>query len=123
MKNPKSIFCFFIGIIAFTIPLSSFLSVRLIVLLLIYCLLFERHKKFLLKVTITSWDIFLYFVFLLIGLSYSDNFSGGLGILETNFCLLSFSVIFNSIPPLKEKQLLRTSYYFVLGLFWPVSFV
>lgn len=106
-----------IFLLTFSIPLSSFVSVRLIVLLFVVSFFLDKPRIILSQFWIRSWDIILYLIVLILGLSYTTEISGGFKVLETNFCLVAIPIIFSNVDEFDEVYLYRLFNYFVLGLF------
>ncbi|MEQ1585078.1 MAG: O-antigen ligase family protein [Cyclobacteriaceae bacterium] len=77
----------------FLVPVSQFLSIRLLVLLVLFSIFLFRHKS-ISQVFRQSWDLQLYIIVLMIGLIYSDDIVQGLKILETSFALIAVPFLF-----------------------------
>jgi O-antigen ligase len=111
-RKEKILLCAFYLCI-FTVPLSSFFSVRLLFLILIFSFF---HKKRSDKIWIQAFDVFLYLFLLVIGLIYSEDVSTGLSVLETNFSLLAIPLIFNKLSPFNIEVRDRIFQSFILGV-------
>jgi len=84
-----------------SIPISQFLSVRILFLLLIVSLIIRRVKySNLFK---QSWDILLFLLILGLGIIYSEDKISALRVLETNFSFLAIPIVFNVIKPAKRN--------------------
>lgn len=77
----------------FTIPLSQYLSVRLLLLLVLLSVFVFKAKIFP-HVFRQSWDLLLYLIVLVIGLIYSEDKMQGLRVLETSFSLAAIGFVF-----------------------------
>ena len=101
--------CFF----SFLIPLSSFLSTRVLLLVLVISLFPLVTYK---KIVEVSWDILLYLLVLVFGVTYSEDLVTALKVLETSFGLLAISLIFAKYEKLDKKKVNLILYSFSLGL-------
>jgi len=107
----KGIYWLLLGIV-FLIPISSFISVRLLFLTLLLALINYRFNN-LLRAT---WDLIIYLVVLIVGLFYSASLDVGFDVLETSFSFLAIPIIVFNIKFLSEKRLNLIFYSFILGL-------
>ena len=101
------------GIFVAIIPISQFLSVRLLVLSLIIILFTKVSFS---TILIRGWDIILYLLIQILGLFYSDSLYLGVGVLETSFSLLAIPVILSSIRPLDKNKFQEILLSFIIGL-------
>ncbi len=101
-------------VFVFAIPISQFLTIRLLLLILLLSFFVNWGWRKTLKI---GWDIFLSFFVAITGLYYSEDFESGLRVLETSFSLFSIPFVFSSIRPLEEAKLFKLLWAFVLGLF------
>jgi O-antigen ligase len=78
---------------SFSISLSDFFSLRLLILLAVISTLinFKSIGKFILR----QWEVLLYFVVLLTGLVYSTDLMKGLRLIETSASLLLVPLVFH----------------------------
>lgn len=76
------------------LPVSSFVSTRILFLLLILSLVFGERKFVFSDLLKSSWDIFLYLLILGIGIIYSSEKQTAWRTLETSFSLLALPIIF-----------------------------
>ena len=97
----------------FSIPISSYVSVRLLVLTLIFSLLF---RGFQLSSLFRAWDVLLYVLVLMLGLFYSKDLLTGLGVIETNFSIIGIPLVFTHFRRSDEKIRSRIFYAFSFGL-------
>jgi hypothetical protein len=88
---------YIILLFCFLIPISQYLSVR--VLLVAFVLSFYGGDKSFNKLKI-SWDVILYLLMLVIGLFYSEDVVLGTRVLETSFSFFAIPLIFYRIHPL-----------------------
>jgi hypothetical protein len=116
--NRRRIFNYTLLAFAFTLPISSFVAIRIAVLALIVSLFVtEGNYDFAGRWFRRSWDILIYFVVLAIGTIYSDDVSNAFGVLETSIGLLLLSLTFARISYFDDRlrnDLLRT---FSVGVF------
>lgn len=107
----KGIYWLLLGIV-FLIPISSFISVRLLFLTLLLALINYRFDN-LLRAT---WDLIIYLIVLIVGLLYSVSLDVGFNVLETSFSFLAIPIIVFNIKAISEKRLNLIFYSFILGL-------
>lgn len=80
---------------AFLIPISSFISIRILILTFGIILFMSFNPT---KALRNSWDILTYLVILILGLTYTQDMRSAIRILETCFCMLAIPVIIANIP-------------------------
>lgn len=98
--------------VVFVVPISSFISVRLLFITLLISLVNHRWSN-LVRV---SWDLIVFLLILVIGLTYTINFDIGFKVLETSFSFLAVPIIVFQIKDLNEKKGNQIFYSFILGL-------
>ncbi|HEU5290201.1 MAG TPA: O-antigen ligase family protein [Cyclobacteriaceae bacterium] len=108
------LFWFTFRFFVFTIPLSQFLSSRLLALLFVLSL-FIRSNKFS-DFFKNSWDFIVYLAVLAIGLLYSADIYLGIKVIETNLSFIAIPFIFSSLKYIDEKRSNEIFYSFALGL-------
>jgi O-antigen ligase len=111
---------FFLGLLLlfiFAIPISQFISVRLLVIFLLSSFFFNKNTRneFFLVLT-KAWDILLYLVVLLIGFLYTTELDSGLGVIETSFSLFAIPLIFGVVRPFEENKFHELLLSFIAGL-------
>ncbi len=84
----------------FFIPLSSYISVRILVVTLIFSLFIKSKEKINL---LQAWDIIFYLLVLIAGLVYSADISSGLKVLETNFSFLAIPIVLAKVFEVGDK--------------------
>ena len=97
----------------FSIPISSYFSVRLLVLTLIFSLFV---RGFQLNNLLRAWDVLLYLLVLMVGLFYSKDLLTGLRVIETNFSIIGIPLVFTHFKRSDEKLRSRIFYAFSFGL-------
>lgn len=102
-----------IFVFACTIPLSQFISTRLLIMLLLFSF-FVKHDW--ITVILDSWNVVLFLLVLLLGLLYSEDITTGLRVLETSFSLFAIPIIFSSLSDFNEKKMNNVTYFFGAGL-------
>jgi len=100
----------------FTIPISQFISVRLLVILLLVSFFVKSRGDSFFSFIKNSWDIILYLSTLAIGLIYSEELSTGLNVIETNFSFLAIPVVISRCPAVDRIKLNEIFRAFKLGL-------
>jgi len=103
-------------LLAFSIPLSQFFSVRLLFTICILSFFNSDIKSFSQKVLSNSWDIALYLTVLGIGLIYSEDIETGLRVIETSFSLLAFPLVFGRLVPFEKSEVHKIILSFIFGL-------
>lgn len=100
----------------FSIPLSSYASVRLLVVLLVLSLFLDRSSSRLTRVWRRAWDIFLYIGVMLFGLIYTTDLSTGWRSLETSFALVALPFVLTVTADFEKENLNKIFAMFTLGL-------
>jgi len=111
-----SFFWWLLLIIAFILPLSQFICVRLIFVTLLFSFFVKKEKSQLSSLFTNVWDVALFFLVMLIGLAYTEDLKFGLSVFETRFSLFAFPFIFYKISDFDKKKLHQLFYVFALGL-------
>ncbi len=99
-----------------SIPISQFVSVRLLFLLLLLSFFTKTREINFLTFLKNSWDILLYLSMLVTGLIYSKDLDAGLAVMETNFSFLAIPVVINRCPTIDRVKLSEIFRAFNLGL-------
>lgn len=110
MTREKGLFILF-SLTVFTIPISPFLSVRLLVITLAYTFLVKTKVPFL----FCAWDNLIYLLLLALGLIQSSNIENGLRLIETSFSFLAFPIIASNLR-IDKKQLNFLFSLFAIGV-------
>jgi len=113
--NRSKIFYWSLLLFAFTIPLSQFLSVRLLFCICLFSL-FAVLTTSSIQLLKNSWDIMLYLLVLILGLLYSEDVNSGLKVLETSFSLFAVPIIFTRVEQFEIIQLRKIVLTFIVGL-------
>jgi O-antigen ligase len=80
----------------FTIPISSFVSVRLLLITAIFSVFLGKSFS---NIWIQAFDLFIYLFILVIGLLYSQDLISAFKVLETNFSFLAIPLILSRLSP------------------------
>jgi O-antigen ligase len=112
-NRKEKIYFYLVLLFLFTIPISSFLSTRILIVTLAFSLFLRVTFSNIFR---QAWSIALYLGVLLIGLLYSTDKVAGLRLLETSFSLFCIPIIFTRIRGLDEKIVERIFYAFCAGL-------
>lgn len=89
-------------LLVFLIPINSFASVRLeVVLFLVALVLMRGYIQDFLRL---SWDLLLYLLFILVGIGYSLHPQEGWQFAETSFSLMAFPAIFYATVRLRTAN-------------------
>lgn len=90
---------FLVAFIAFTIPLSQYISSRVIVI----TLLLSLRRAHIRKVLASGWDMVLYFALLSFGLLITSDVALGIRTLETSLSVLALPLIFCGLREFNES--------------------
>jgi O-antigen ligase len=115
LKNANKFLWFLLILFALILPISSFLSTRILFLLLTLSLVIGETKIRFYELFKSSWDIALYFVVLGLGIIYSLDKATGISTLETSFALLALPVICYQFKNLIRDRLNRVFLIFSIG--------
>lgn len=97
--NAQTIFVWIVQLLILTIPLSSYISTKVLVLAFIFSLFLKPDDQdSIFKLAGKSWDVVIYITILLFGLIHSEDLETGLRVLETSLSLVGWLVIFSRIP-------------------------
>ena len=102
-----------LSFIFFSIPLSSFVSIRAVFVLLFFALANQRNWKDALQ---RASDIIAYFALLVAGLLYTTDFTTGVRVLETSFVLLAFPFLLSYEKKIDENRMQYLFRSFSTGL-------
>ena len=100
----------------FMLPVSQFISTRILVLLFVLSLFFGEKKFNYSALIKSSWDILLYLLVLGLGILYSSDKQTGFRTLETSFALLALPVICYRIQAINRQRLNFIFIFFSLGV-------
>jgi len=112
----KNLFWWAFLLFVFSIPISQFVSVRLLFLLLLVSFFTKTKENNFFSFLKNSWDILLYLSILAIGLIYSQDLNAGLAVMETNFSFLAIPVVISRCPVIDKVKLSEIFQAFKLGL-------
>lgn len=111
----KKIIAWISFLFVFTIPLSQYLSVRLLLVLVLLSVFVFKAKIFS-HFFRQSWDLLLYLLVLIVGLIYSEDKIQGLRVLETSFSLAAIGFLFYGLLD-KSRNVSRYSLaFFTVGV-------
>lgn len=116
VKNANKILWTTILLFVFMLPLSQFISTRILVLLSLLSLFFGEGKFSISKLIKYSWDILLYLLVLSLGILYTSDKQTGLRTLETSFALLALPIISCRIKGFNRDRLNFILIFFSLGV-------
>jgi O-antigen ligase len=97
------------------IPVSQYLSTRLLFVLLLASFFVEKNR-FRVSLLGGSWDLFSYLLVLLFGLLYTNDTGMGWRVMETNFSLLAMSFMFFKNSLATKKELHSVLLAFIAGV-------
>lgn len=110
------IFYWLVLLTIFTLPLSQFICVRLVIVAVVFSFFVKRNSLTESSVFSNAWDIALYMLVLLCGLIYSENLELGLAVIETNFSFFAIPIVVSKIEGLDKKKLRQLFFAFSGGL-------
>lgn len=117
-KTPKSeLFFRLLLLFVFTIPISQFVSIRLLVLVLVTSFFVPGSGTFFPRLVSRSLDLLLYLLVLSGGLLYSEELLTGYRVIETSLSLLVLPILFNKFEDFNKGRLHEIFYAFASGLF------
>lgn len=101
----------------FIMPISQWVCVRLLLFSLLFSFFVKGNGGSSIRSLFTnSWDILLYLLILLIGLTYSEDLPLGMSVLETGFSFFAVPIVFDKIKDFNKVKLRQIFYVFVFGL-------
>lgn len=103
---------YLILLLTICVPLSQYLSMRILGLGLLVSLTSFSLSRFVEK----AWDIIIYLVVISVGLAYSDDYVFGLSILETRLSLILVPVIFSTQPNFGVDRLNKVLFVFLCSV-------
>ncbi|CAN5279299.1 hypothetical protein BH09BAC3_BH09BAC3_21920 [soil metagenome] len=106
-------FWWLILLFVFSIPVSQFFSIRLLIVTLVVSFFIKGDRG---KLGSQMWDACLYVAVLVIGLVYSEKFQIGVKLIETSLSLLILPIIFNKVDNFNREKLKTVFYTFASGL-------
>jgi hypothetical protein len=101
----QKILWWMLNIFALSIPLSSFISIRILVLASVFGLFASGFSQVSLKLARNAWDLMLFIATLLFGLFYTTDLSAGVQVLETSFCLFALPLVFAFCVPMDKSRI------------------
>lgn len=114
--NGTKVFWYSVHVLAFLVPLSQYLSVKMQVVACFFSFFAFTSKSRLSRFLNNAWDISLYLIVLVIGLLYSENIAFGWRVIETNLSFLTMAFIFSKFEN-EDSRLQNNLYYsFTIGL-------
>lgn len=117
LKKAKNLLWITLLVFVVMLPISSFISTRILVLLFVLSLLVGERKFNFSDLLLLSWDILLYLLILGIGIFYSSDQKMGFRTLETSFALLALPIIFSRISEFSRDRLNKVFLFFSIGVF------
>lgn len=86
---------------AIVIPISSFVSIRVLIITQLILILLTPISKVVLR---NSWDIFAYLIVLLLGLIYTQDVVSAMRTLETSFCMVAIPIVVAKVPDMSSDK-------------------
>lgn len=96
-------------------PFSQSLSAKLLVLVFIFCCAFLMKKAHAFQLVLKGWDLLVWYVVLLLGVSYSQDKVAALRVLETSFSFVALPIVINMVE-LTPERLRRCIYTFIASV-------
>ena len=103
-------------IFVFTIPVFEFFNTRILFVLFTLTLLFIRKASFFQSLVIRAWDLILFFVVLVVGLTYTQDLPVGLRQIETSLSIIGIPVIMYSVSHFFNFKPQNLFFPFLLGV-------
>jgi O-antigen ligase len=101
--------------IAFILPVSQFICIKLIFFTLFFSFLVKRNEQHS-SLFVNACDNILYLLVMITGLLYSEDAAFGLSVLETNFSFLALPIILYKVGDFNKKKIHQLFQGFALGL-------
>lgn len=111
---PQTVLIWGLFALVFCIPVSQWLTARILLVVLAMSLFVRPFNIQLLFYR--AWDIGLYLLTLIIGLLYTTDLDLGLRVLETSFSLFAIPIVFSKLPAVDDKFFNRLYLAFASGL-------
>lgn len=115
-------FRFFLFAFVFLIPISETISIRLLILVIVLSLVLIDNVRWRYELVNNGWDLVLYFLVLMFGLLYTDDLSGGFGVLEKNLSFIMVPLLFSRIGTFDKAILNKLCTVFAGGVIVASSF-
>lgn len=112
----KRAFYWLILVFVFSIPISSEVSIKVLILVLIGAVFINRHNT-LYELSQWTWDGIGYIAILIFGLIYTKDLTTGIRVLETSFSLVALMVAGGRFYIFDKKIIDRMFISFMSGLF------
>ncbi len=112
----QKILWWMLKVFALSVPLSSFISIRILVLASVFGLFTCSSSQVPLKLARNAWDLMLFIATLIFGLTYTTNLSAGVQVLETSFCLFALPLVFAFCVPMDTSRINKLFLMFLSGL-------
>ncbi|MFM8913611.1 MAG: O-antigen ligase family protein, partial [Flammeovirgaceae bacterium] len=109
------IYWFVFLIFCFTIPFSQVFSSKLLIGLAALGLFF-LSKQALADIFKRSWDVYVFYVVLVVGLIFTENAHQGFRLLETDLCLIALPFVLSVCPVYSKRELDQIFFVFISGL-------
>jgi len=116
MKKANRLIWYSMILFVFVLPISAYISTRIVVVLFVFSLFFGIPSFKLLNFLKSSWDILFYLLVVILGLLYSSDIGLGVRTLETSFALLALPVICYRLPSFDQKRVNTVFLSFSLGV-------
>lgn len=100
----------------FLVPLHQPLSSGWLVILAVAAVIPQGRLRLALIIFKRSWDVGIYLLVLLLGLTYSTDKATGLGVVETSLSLLALSLVVHRLGDFNRDMLRRVFMAFAGGL-------
>ncbi|HZY80873.1 MAG TPA: O-antigen ligase family protein [Cyclobacteriaceae bacterium] len=106
--------CFLVFV--FTIPISTFVSTRLLFVALVLSFFLKWDGNFINRLVRNSWEIFFYLIVLAFGILYSEDKSLAGRVLETSFSLAAIPLVVAKFGDVERSKIRNIIYAFTLGV-------
>ena len=116
VSRRQNILWWMLQVFALIIPLSSFLSLRILVLASVFGLFAGNLSQVLLKLARNAWDLMLFIATLIFGLTYTTNLTTGIQVLETSFGLFALPLLFAFYIQMDKSRINKLFIMYLAGL-------
>ena len=115
INRSKALWWLFLAFV-FSIPLPQSVSIKLLILALLFSFTISNSLTNFRKLLARTWDILFYLLLLCIGLIYSEDLDTGFKEIETSLSLIALPFVLLKIPNLSKEQLHKIFFTFAAGL-------
>lgn len=114
--SKDTIFLWLLRAFACSVPISQFVSVRVLVILTLFSLATTKPSAMIARLLNRGWSMLGFIVLLALGLVYTSDWHTGMGVLETSFALLALPIVFSFFEAPSKSTIGSVITWFVVGV-------